>query len=147
MKQHLRYLMAAGMLVSAALAQSTGTITGIVSDESKAVIAGVKVTDTLKRCRDGVIVATVDRTDVWRAQTPQGFLFARILAAHRKLHERHPEGSDLTDDSLVAESDGAPVAITLGSEDNLKITTERDLERARVILARLQTRDTWPSNG
>lgn len=116
-------------------------------DAAPAVIAGVKVTDTLKRCRDGVIVATVDRTDVWRAQTPQGFLFARILAAHRKLHERHPEGSDLTDDSLVAESDGAPVAITLGSEDNLKITTERDLERARVILARLQTRDTWPSNG
>ncbi len=107
-------------------------------DASPAVIAGVPVTDTLKRCRDGVIMETVDRTGVWRAQTPQGFVFARILAAHRKLHERHPEGSDLTDDSLVAESDGAAVAMTLGSEDNIKITTEGDLARGETILARMR---------
>ena len=125
------------------------TISAVIAalDISAAAIAGVPVTDTLKRCRDGVIEATVDRANIWRAQTPQGFWFDRILAAHRTLHERSPNEFDLTDDSLVAESDGAQVAITLGSEDNLKITTEHDLERAHAILARNYARETRPSSG
>lgn len=114
------------------------TIAAVIAalDAWPAAIAGVPVTDTLKRCRDGVIEATVDRSNVWRAQTPQGFLFDRILAAHRDLHAGNPGGADLTDDSLVAESAGARVTMTLGHEDNLKITTERDLQRAELILAR-----------
>ena len=114
------------------------TISAVIAalDGAPAVVAGVPVVDTLKRCRDGAIASTVDRTGIWRAQTPQGFRFERILAAHQKLHRANPNVSDMTDDSLVAESDGATVAMTLGSEDNLKITTERDLERAEVILAR-----------
>ena len=112
------------------------TIASVIAvlDKAQAVIPGVPVTDTLKRCRDGVIEATVDRANVWRAQTPQGFPFDRILTAHRKLERRGPDAPDLTDDSLVAESDGATVMMTLGSEDNIKITTERDLARAEVIL-------------
>ena len=102
-------------------------------DHAPAVITGLPVVDTLKRAPGGLVSGTVDRADMWRAQTPQGFRFDRILAAHRRLHLRN--SSDLTDDSLVAESDGMPVAMALGSEDNIKITTERDLERAELILA------------
>ncbi len=105
-------------------------------DRAPAVITGVPVVDTLKRCPEGVVRATLDRADIWRAQTPQGFLFGRILAAHQKLHLRNPNSSDLTDDSLVAESDDMEVAVAQGSEDNIKITTERDLEWAERILAR-----------
>ena len=105
-------------------------------DTAPAVITGVPVPDTLKRCPHGLVSATVDRTDIWRAQTPQGFQFDRILAAHQKLHLQNPNSSDLTDDSLVAERDQMQVTITYGSEDNFKITTERDLERAEQILAR-----------
>ncbi len=105
-------------------------------DRAPAVITGIPVVDTLKRAPGGLVSATVDRAEMWRAQTPQGFLFNRILAAHQKLHLRNPNSSDLTDDSLVAESDAMAVAVALGSEDNIKITTERDLERAELILAR-----------
>ncbi len=101
-------------------------------DHASAVITGLPVVDTLKRAPGGVVSATVDRADIWRAQTPQGFQFDRILAAHQKLRN----SSDLTDDSSVAERDAMQVAVTLGSEDNIKITTERDLERAELILAR-----------
>jgi 2-C-methyl-D-erythritol 4-phosphate cytidylyltransferase/2-C-methyl-D-erythritol 2,4-cyclodiphosphate synthase len=114
------------------------TITDVLAalDDAPAVITGVPVVDTLKRCPGGQVSATVDRADVWRAQTPQGFLFDRILAAHQKLHLRDPNSSDLTDDALVAESDNMPVVMSFGSEDNIKITTERDLERAEQILVR-----------
>ncbi len=105
-------------------------------DTAPAVITGVPVVDTLKRAPGGLVSATVDRAEMWRAQTPQGFLFERILAAHRKLHLQDPNSAGLTDDSLVAETDAMQVAVALGSEDNIKITTEADLARAELILAR-----------
>jgi len=114
------------------------TISAVLAalDTSPAVITGVPVSDTLKRCPQGIVHTTVDRTDVWRAQTPQGFVFERILAAHQKQHLRNPNSSDLTDDSLVAENDDMQVSVVYGSEDNIKITTERDLERAEEIIRR-----------
>ena len=115
-----------------------GTISAVIAalDRVPAVITGLSVPDTLKRCRDGIITETVDRTDTWRAQTPQGFHFAEILKAHEEVHYRDPTRADLTDDSLVIEKYGLRVAIIEGSEDNFKITTERDLERAELILQR-----------
>ncbi len=90
-----------------------------------AAIAAVPVTDTLKRAGDDLIVATVDRTGLWRAQTPQGFRFADILAAHRAA-----AGEALTDDAVVAERAGLAVALVPGDEENHKVTTEDDLARA-----------------
>jgi 2-C-methyl-D-erythritol 4-phosphate cytidylyltransferase len=115
---------------------SDETIASVVRklDEVPAVVAAVPVADTLKRCRNGLIHETVDRSDIWRAQTPQGFHFERILAAHRQLHR---EGRlDLTDDSAVAEHAGMQVAVVHGSDDNFKITTEEDLARAEKVLQR-----------
>ena len=94
-------------------------------------IPALPVTDTLKRAAPGpagdtpVIAATMDRAGLWRAQTPQGFHFDKILAAHRAA-----AGSDFPDDAAVAERAGLEVSMVLGSESNLKITTEDDLERA-----------------
>ncbi|OAN50640.1 bifunctional 2-C-methyl-D-erythritol 4-phosphate cytidylyltransferase/2-C-methyl-D-erythritol 2,4-cyclodiphosphate synthase [Magnetospirillum moscoviense] len=88
-------------------------------------IPALPVVDTLKRGQDGLIGATVDRSGLWRAQTPQGFRFADILAAHRA-----QAGRELTDDAAVAEACGLSVALVEGSEDNVKITTNADLERA-----------------
>lgn len=105
-------------------------------DTSPAVITGVPVVDTLKRAPGGLVSATVDRADMWRAQTPQGFLFDRILAAHQKLRLQNSNPSELTDDSLVAEIDAMQVSVALGNEDNIKITTEGDLQRAELILGR-----------
>jgi 2-C-methyl-D-erythritol 4-phosphate cytidylyltransferase/2-C-methyl-D-erythritol 2,4-cyclodiphosphate synthase len=83
------------------------------------------VTDTLKHCRDGRVNETVDRTGLWRAQTPQGFHFATILNAHRQFAR-----VSLTDDAAVAERAGLPMTLVAGDEYNIKITTEDDIWRA-----------------
>ena len=94
-----------------------------------AAIAAVAVADTLKRAGSGgIVAATVERTGLWGAQTPQGFHFAAILDAHRRAAKAGR--SDFTDDASIAEWAGIPVAIVEGSSDNMKITTGDDLTRA-----------------
>ena len=108
------------------------TITTVLAalDETAGAIAAVPVTDTMKRGSDGHIENTLDRSSLWRAQTPQGFRFAEILEAHRAA----AGGPELTDDAAVAEQSGLDVALVPGSENNLKITTQEDLHRAERIL-------------
>ncbi|MGE5546526.1 MAG: bifunctional 2-C-methyl-D-erythritol 4-phosphate cytidylyltransferase/2-C-methyl-D-erythritol 2,4-cyclodiphosphate synthase [Solirubrobacterales bacterium] len=106
-----------------------GTIHRVVAalDHAPGAVAAIPVSDTLKRGVEGRIAATVDRANLWRAQTPQGFRYGDILAAHRAA----AGGAELTDDAAVAENAGLPVAVVMGAEDNVKITTAADLERAR----------------
>ena len=92
-------------------------------------IPALPVGDTLKRGQDGLVKGTVERQGLWRAQTPQGFRYADIARAHAEL-----AGAALTDDAAVAEAAGIDVHIVPGAEDNLKITTEDDLARARRLI-------------
>ena len=102
-------------------------------DAAPAAIPALPLGDTIKRVADGVIRETVDREQLWRAQTPQGFHFTAILAAHRAA-----AGRILTDDAAVAEAAGMAPVIVAGAEDNLKVTTARDLAAAeRLLTARL----------
>ncbi len=91
-------------------------------------IPALPLADTLKQAAQGRITATLSREGLWRAQTPQGFAFALILAAHRAAAAagRH----DFTDDAAVAEWRGLDVAIVAGAERNTKITTAEDLAMA-----------------
>jgi 2-C-methyl-D-erythritol 4-phosphate cytidylyltransferase/2-C-methyl-D-erythritol 2,4-cyclodiphosphate synthase len=86
------------------------------------------VTDALWRGRDGLVDGTQDRGGLWRAQTPQGFRFDAILAAHRS----HP--GQAADDVEVARAAGLDVAIVEGDEANLKLTFPGDFARAEAIL-------------
>ncbi len=108
------------------------TITRVLDalDDAPASLAAVPVSDTLK-CTDaaGRVERTTPRDRLWRAQTPQGFHFEAILAAHRRF-----AGDALTDDAAVAEAARLEVAVVQGSEDNLKITTEEDFLRATRLL-------------
>ncbi|MBY0430493.1 MAG: bifunctional 2-C-methyl-D-erythritol 4-phosphate cytidylyltransferase/2-C-methyl-D-erythritol 2,4-cyclodiphosphate synthase, partial [Rhodospirillales bacterium] len=88
-------------------------------------IPALAVADTLKRGADGRVTATVERAGLWRAQTPQGFRYGDILAAHRAA-----AGLELTDDAAVAEWAGLGIALVPGSEDNVKLTTAEDMARA-----------------
>jgi 2-C-methyl-D-erythritol 4-phosphate cytidylyltransferase/2-C-methyl-D-erythritol 2,4-cyclodiphosphate synthase len=100
-------------------------------DSADGAIAALPVVDTLKRGNsDNRSAGTVDRTGLWRAQTPQGFALAAIRAAHAAC-----AGRALTDDAAVAEAAGLDVRLVAGEEDNLKITTEDDLSRAERLLA------------
>lgn len=94
-------------------------------DDSQAAIAAIPVTDTLWREADKAADTLVPRDKLWRAQTPQAFRYADILAAHRAA-----EGSALTDDAAVARHAGMKVSLVMASDANFKITTEEDLARA-----------------
>ncbi len=85
------------------------------------------VVDALWRGGD-VIDTPETREGLWRAQTPQGFRFADILAAHENLT------SPALDDVAVAHAAGLSVAITQGAEDNFKITNPEDFARAERAL-------------
>ena len=92
-----------------------------------AAIAAVPVTDTLKRADgEGRICATVERDGLWQAQTPQGFHFPLILAAHRAANGI----TELSDDAAVAEWAGHTVTLVAGTATNRKLTTAEDLARA-----------------
>jgi 2-C-methyl-D-erythritol 4-phosphate cytidylyltransferase/2-C-methyl-D-erythritol 2,4-cyclodiphosphate synthase len=101
--------------------------------DAPAAIPVLPINDTVKRGADGLVAATLDRSTLWRAQTPQGFRYDAILAAHRAA-----AGLDLPDDAAVAERLGLAVRLVAGSEANFKVTTPDDLARAeRLVTARL----------
>jgi 2-C-methyl-D-erythritol 4-phosphate cytidylyltransferase/2-C-methyl-D-erythritol 2,4-cyclodiphosphate synthase len=109
-------------------------ISGILEklETHPAVIPAVPVEDTLKKYSDGKIEWTLERENLWRAQTPQGFVYEDILNSHIAFKDLH-----FTDDAALNEYAGIPVAIVPGSQNNFKITTEDDYERAKSMLGSL----------
>ena len=90
------------------------------------------VKDTIKVAREGVVQQTPDRARLFGVQTPQVFEASLIKGALTKAWE---EGAVLTDDCSAVERIGFPVCLTQGSEENIKITTPRDLTWGEAILA------------
>ncbi|TNF18153.1 MAG: bifunctional 2-C-methyl-D-erythritol 4-phosphate cytidylyltransferase/2-C-methyl-D-erythritol 2,4-cyclodiphosphate synthase [Rhodobacteraceae bacterium] len=86
------------------------------------------VSDALWTGAEGRVTGTRDREGLFRAQTPQGFHFDAILAAHRAHEGAAP------DDVAVARAFGLDVAIVPGAEENLKITWPGDFARADQLL-------------
>lgn len=95
-------------------------------DHAEAVIPGLPVADTMKFAPTGVVERTLDRASLWSVQTPQGFRFQSILAAHRKAAG---DGHRLfTDDAAVAEYAKMQVHVVVGEQRNRKLTTQQDIE-------------------
>jgi 2-C-methyl-D-erythritol 4-phosphate cytidylyltransferase len=94
---------------------------------------------TVKRVQDGVVQATLDRSLLWQAQTPQGFRYDLIREAYEAaLHD----GVQATDDAALVERLGHPVHIIEGEEQNIKITTPVDLVMAEAFLENSKTQKT-----
>lgn len=93
-------------------------------DDIEGAFAALPVVDALWASEAGKATRPVSREGLWRAQTPQGFDFVKILAAHRA-----HDGSG-ADDVAVAREAGMRVRIVPGEERNFKMTTQADLERA-----------------
>jgi 2-C-methyl-D-erythritol 4-phosphate cytidylyltransferase/2-C-methyl-D-erythritol 2,4-cyclodiphosphate synthase len=94
-------------------------------------IAALPVADTLKReSSAGGIAETVPRQGLWRAQTPQGFRFDTILAAHRKAGDQ-----EATDDAALLERDGVHVVLVPDHPTNIKLTYREDFDLAEQLLA------------
>ncbi|MGE0023951.1 MAG: bifunctional 2-C-methyl-D-erythritol 4-phosphate cytidylyltransferase/2-C-methyl-D-erythritol 2,4-cyclodiphosphate synthase [Hyphomicrobium sp.] len=101
--------------------------------EHDGAIAAEPLADTLKRdTGTGRIAATLPRDGLWKAQTPQGFRLAPILAAHRRVAAEGRAG--FTDDASIAEWAGLDVALVPGSSANFKITTAEDMAMAERLI-------------
>ena len=97
---------------------------------AQAVICAVPVADTLKRVEAGCAVETLDRRELWQAQTPQAFARALLVRAHEAAAAH---GVLATDDAALVERLGVQPAIVEGSAMNFKVTTPTDLAVAQAL--------------
>ena len=95
-------------------------------------IAAIPVKDTIKVVNAASLIeSTPDRSQLWAAQTPQGFAVKELLHCHETaVHQ----GWEVTDDAALFEQCNLPVKIVSGEETNLKVTTPVDLAIAELIL-------------
>ena len=110
-------------------------VMGALSDAVAGAIPVLSIPDTVKHINaENLITATVSRTNLVRAQTPQGFFFAPLLAAHRAC-----TGDSLTDDAAMLERNGHKVVTVPGDHDNIKVTDSDDLIRLAELLLETRT--------
>ena len=93
-------------------------------------IPALPITDTVKRMIKGRSTETIGREHLYTVQTPQGFHFNELLAAHQKLR-----GQALTDDAALIEKIGGNVTLVEGDSQNIKITTQSDLKHMQDIIS------------
>ncbi len=91
-------------------------------------IAAVRVTDTIKDVRDGVIVGSPDRARLWAAQTPQ------VVLRQAWLDAAAASDDDETDDAAMLARLGLSCLVVEGEAENIKVTRQLDLEVARAVL-------------
>ena len=96
-------------------------------EHGEAAFAALPVVDALWQVTEGKAQAPHPRGGLWRAQTPQGFHFAPLLAAHRA------DNADAADDVEIARASGMTVQVVEGDTRNFKITAPADLARAEVL--------------
>ena len=99
----------------------------------KAAMLALPATDTLKKVKNHSVVGTLDRSQIWLAQTPQAFEYQLILKAHRKFAD-NSKGTIVTDDASLVEALGVKVKVVKPSTLNLKITTAEDMNYAETLL-------------
>ena len=102
---------------------------------------GVRISSTIKRIKNGVIVETIDRNDLVEIQTPQVFAVKIIKAA---LANAMKHKIDITDDCMAAELIGTDIRVVEGSRNNIKITTREDVIIAEKVLENLRCRVPKP---
>ena len=122
-------------LVTAAVIERT------IAEAAKtgAAICAVRVKDTIKEARSGLVIKTVPRDGLWAVQTPQAFSYATLKDAFEKAGQDNFIG---TDESSLVERLGVEVSVVEGSYENIKITTPEDLVTAECILkSRTRVRD------
>lgn len=109
-------------LIATVMASGTG---GILAEA---------ILDTVKQASDdALVVRTLDRATLWRAQTPQMF---RLDELHRALNQAQERGQVVTDEASAMEMAGYPVQLIAASAGNLKVTVSSDLPLAAWYLQR-----------
>lgn len=96
-----------------------------LKEGNKAVIPAFPIVDTLNRVEGGFVSDRVDRSNLYSVQTPQGFNYSDLFAAHIAHN-----GKDMTDDGAVMEAEGHKLVISDGDDNNFKVTLSSDLAKA-----------------
>lgn len=99
-----------------------------VAAGADAAVPAVPVVDTIKRVAGGLVVGTVDRSELVAVQTPQAFRAAALRAAHAAAGEA-------TDDAALIEAQGGRVVWVAGDPHNMKITDPADIDVAEALAA------------
>lgn len=112
-------------------------------EEYPGCICGTYVKDTMKIVDEhGLVTHTPPRNKVFAAQTPQGFHVEELRRAYHLLEERKDtEAIEVTDDALVMERSGATIKTVVGSYENIKITTQEDMELAENIFEKRRLKE------
>lgn len=97
--------------------------------DKKALTVATKTIDTIKEVVHGKIIRTIDRAKLYNTQTPQAFEYQLIKSAHEQLKNKN-----FTDDAGMLEALGEDVYILNGSYKNIKITTQNDIDIAKIYL-------------
>lgn len=104
-----------------------------VARDSGAAITAIPVSDTIKKVNEkGLVECTIDRSGLWRIQTPQTFQFSLLKEAFTKAQADNFYG---TDEGALIEYLGRDVKVVPGSEFNIKITRSEDLILGEKIAA------------
>lgn len=103
-------------------------------DGAEGAVPALPVADTLKRGDGEAVAATLPRDGLWRAQTPQAFRYARLVAAH----DAWPAGDEMTDDAAALEADGGRVALVAGDPMLMKLTYPEDFAMAEALAGRMR---------
>jgi 2-C-methyl-D-erythritol 4-phosphate cytidylyltransferase len=99
--------------------------------ETGAAVPAIPLDDTIKEAEKDRVVRTLDRSRLFRIQTPQGFALGLL---QRALERAQAEGAEGTDEASLVERLGLPVALVPGDPRNLKITSPLDLTMAEAFL-------------
>ncbi len=100
-------------------------------ENADAAVTAVPVDETLKKVDAGVVVGTIERTGLYRVQTPQAFRTPVLKRGH---DQARSEGFEATDDAQLIERWGGTVAVVQGSRANIKITFAEDFKMAESML-------------
>ena len=116
-------------------AVSEDIITNIILaiNEETGAAPGLPISDAIWKVSDGEIEKTLDRNFIFRAQTPQGFPYSKILKAHEEQSDQMA-----FDDVELAKKYGLKVILKTGHRDNMKITTPEDfLKMSKIIVKKV----------
>ena len=109
-----------------------------VCKEHGAAVLAVQPKDTIRRSRGGEFFdQTLDRNALWLVQTPQAFRASILLKAFKEARRARFYGND---EASLVERVGVRARIVEGSYDNIKITTQEDVELGQLILERWRTK-------
>ena len=100
--------------------------------KSGAALPACPVTATIKQAKDNIITKTVDRTNLYEAQTPQIFSASLLKKAYENL--KNLDKSKISDDTQLVEALGHKVTIVETDSSNIKITRQSDIAVAEAIL-------------